>query len=57
MDGVALTAVIFHEKQEDGSQLCGQSASPLTPGAQHCVNNLLQQHIYTEFDLADVARR
>ncbi|CAK9783282.1 Josephin-domain-containing protein [Cutaneotrichosporon oleaginosum] len=42
-----LVPFIFHERQEPGSQLC----------AQHCLNNLLQQSVYTEIDLADVARK
>ncbi|BEJ13536.1 hypothetical protein CspHIS471_0307100 [Cutaneotrichosporon sp. HIS471] len=42
-----LVPFIFHERQEPGSQLC----------AQHCLNNLLQQSVYSEFDLADVARK
>ncbi|WOO82288.1 Ataxin-3 [Vanrija pseudolonga] len=42
-----LVPYIFHELQEPGSLLC----------AQHCLNNLLQQPVYTEIDLADLARR
>lgn len=29
----------------------------LTAGAQHCLNNLLQGSVYSEFDLADLARK
>ncbi|ORX40651.1 Josephin-domain-containing protein [Kockovaella imperatae] len=38
---------MYWERQEPGSQLC----------AQHCLNNLLQQFTYSEFDLADIAKR
>ncbi|ODN95187.1 ataxin-3 [Cryptococcus wingfieldii CBS 7118] len=41
-----LVPYMFYEKQEPGSQLC----------AQHCLNNLLQQHSFDEFGLADVAK-
>ncbi|KAK4689848.1 Ataxin-3, partial [Tremellales sp. Uapishka_1] len=40
-----LVPYMYYERQEPGSQLC----------AQHCLNNLLQQHTYSEFDLADIA--
>ncbi|OWZ76521.1 ataxin-3 [Cryptococcus neoformans Tu401-1] len=42
-----LVPYMYYEKQEAGSQLC----------AQHCLNNLLQQYTYSEFDLADIAKR
>lgn len=38
---------IFHEKQEPDSSLC----------AQHCLNNLVQESIWTPADLADLARQ
>nr|XP_018260941.1 ataxin-3 [Kwoniella dejecticola CBS 10117]OBR83099.1 ataxin-3 [Kwoniella dejecticola CBS 10117] len=38
---------MYFERQEPGSQLC----------AQHCLNNVLQQFTYTEFDLADIAKK
>lgn len=38
---------IFHEKQESDSSLC----------AQHCLNNLVQESIWTAADLADLARQ
>nr|XP_019044211.1 ataxin-3 [Kwoniella bestiolae CBS 10118]OCF23141.1 ataxin-3 [Kwoniella bestiolae CBS 10118] len=38
---------MYFEKQEAGSLLC----------AQHCLNNVLQQFTYTEFDLADIAKK
>lgn len=38
---------IYHETQGPGSMLC----------AQHALNNLLQQHLFTPQDLADIARR
>ncbi|WVQ72513.1 hypothetical protein IAR50_002070 [Cryptococcus sp. DSM 104548] len=41
-----LVPYMFYEKQEPGSQLC----------AQHCLNNLLQQHSFDEFGLAEVAK-
>ncbi|GHJ85960.1 hypothetical protein NliqN6_2362 [Naganishia liquefaciens] len=41
-----LVPYIYHEVQDrDGSMLC----------AQHCLNNLLQQNLYTAMDLADMA--
>ncbi|WVQ84709.1 hypothetical protein IAT38_006865 [Cryptococcus sp. DSM 104549] len=42
-----LVPYMYWENQEVGSQLC----------AQHCLNNILQQPLYTEFDLAEVAKR
>ncbi|WWD19589.1 hypothetical protein CI109_104050 [Kwoniella shandongensis] len=42
-----LVPYMYFEQQEPGSQLC----------AQHCLNNLLQQFTYTEFDLAEIARK
>ncbi|WRT70278.1 uncharacterized protein IL334_007276 [Kwoniella shivajii] len=42
-----LVPYMYFEKQEAGSQLC----------AQHCLNNILQQFTYTEFDLAEIAQR
>ncbi|WWC91646.1 uncharacterized protein L201_006592 [Kwoniella dendrophila CBS 6074] len=42
-----LVPYMYFEQQEAGSQLC----------AQHCLNNLLQQFTYTEFDLADIAKK
>lgn len=42
-----LVPYMYYESQEKGSQLC----------AQHCLNNLLQQNTYTEFDLADIAQK
>ncbi|KAJ9107284.1 hypothetical protein QFC21_000731 [Naganishia friedmannii] len=46
MDLVPFTQDIYHEVQDrDGSMLC----------AQHCLNNLLQQNLYTAMDLADMA--
>lgn len=38
---------IFHEKQEPDSSLC----------AQHCLNNLVQESIWTAADLADLAQQ
>lgn len=38
---------IFHERQEPDSSLC----------AQHCLNNLVQESIWTAADLADLARQ
>lgn len=38
---------IYHEKQEPDSSLC----------AQHCLNNLVQEQIWTAADLADLARQ
>lgn len=38
---------IYHEKQEPDSSLC----------AQHCLNNLVQENIWTAADLADLARQ
>ncbi|WVR07737.1 hypothetical protein IAU60_004780 [Kwoniella sp. DSM 27419] len=38
---------MYFERQEPGSQLC----------AQHCLNNILQQFTYSEFDLADIAHK
>ncbi|WVF73055.1 hypothetical protein IAT40_007873 [Kwoniella sp. CBS 6097] len=42
-----LVPYMYHERQEPGSQLC----------AQHCLNNVLQQYTYSEFDLADIAKK
>ncbi len=43
-----LVPYIYHEQQErNGSMLC----------AQHCLNNLLQQSMYSEVDLSDLARQ
>lgn len=38
---------IFHEKQEPDSSLC----------AQHCLNNLVQESVWTAADLAELARQ
>lgn len=40
-----LTPSIFHEQQEPDSSLC----------AQHCLNNLVQDSVWTAADLADLA--
>lgn len=42
-----ISSVIYHEKQEPDSSLC----------AQHCLNSLLQDHIFEATDLADLARQ
>ncbi|WWC94749.1 hypothetical protein V866_001597 [Kwoniella sp. B9012] len=42
-----LVPFMYFEKQEEGSLLC----------AQHCLNNVLQQFTYTEWDLADIAKK
>ncbi|OCF38314.1 ataxin-3, partial [Kwoniella heveanensis CBS 569] len=42
-----LVPYMYFERQEPGSQLC----------AQHCLNNILQQYTYSEFDLADIAKK
>ncbi|WVR00244.1 hypothetical protein IAU59_007386 [Kwoniella sp. CBS 9459] len=42
-----LVPYMYFERQEPGSQLC----------AQHCLNNVLQQYTYSEFDLADIAKK
>ncbi|KAH9815031.1 Josephin-domain-containing protein [Melampsora americana] len=38
---------IYHERQDPGSMLC----------AQHALNNLMQSHIWTANDLAEIAHR
>ncbi|KAL5524044.1 hypothetical protein ACEPAG_8217 [Sanghuangporus baumii] len=42
----ALTAMIYHERQQEGSMLC----------AQHALNSLLQGNYFTAPDLAAIAR-
>jgi ataxin-3 len=52
---------MYWEKQEAGSQLCAQhclSVAILNSRIEADVlhrNNILQQHTYSEFDLADLA--